>query len=109
MSIFRIPEYRYRPFDLCHIQPPDEKGKGNYPAVYHETNFLNTDILSDVPDLFTGFFIDLRDVKTRTQTDMDKSGIIKHFDNLLNGNPDSKTELNRMIHPTTNAQYKRGI
>jgi len=40
---------------------------------------------------------------------MDKSGIIKHFENLLNGNPDSKRELSRMIHPTTNAQYKRGI
>ena len=86
-----------------------EKTKGNYPAVYHETNFMNTDIVTDIPDLFSGFFIDLRDVKTRTQTDNDKSGMIKHFENLLNGNPDSKKELTRMIHPTTNAQYKRGI
>ena len=86
-----------------------DKTKGNYPAAYHETNFLNTGIVTDIPHLFSGFFIDLRDVKTKTQTDIDKSGTIKHFENLINGNPDSKTELNRMIHPTTNAQYKRGI
>jgi len=86
-----------------------EKIKGNYPAVYHETNFLNTNIVSDVPDLFSGFFIDLRDVKTSTQVEIDKSGLIRHFENLLHGNPDSKTELSRMIYPTTNAQYKRGI
>ena len=86
-----------------------DKTKGNYPAVYHETNFLNTGIVTDIPHLFSGFFIDLRDIKTKTQTDIDKSGIIKHFENLLHGNPDSKTELSRLIHPTTNAQYKRGI
>lgn len=86
-----------------------EKTKGNYPAAYHETNFLNTEIVNDVPDLFSGFFIDLRDVKSQTQTDMNKSGMIKHFEDLLDGNPDSKTELNRMIHPTTHAQYNRGI
>jgi len=86
-----------------------EKTKGNYHAVYNETNFLNTEIVTDMPDLFSSFLVDLRDIKTGTQTDIDKTGIIKRFENLLNGNPDSKTELQQMIHPTTNVQYKRGI
>jgi U32 family peptidase len=86
-----------------------DKTQGNYPAVYHETNFLNAEIVTDVPNLFSGFCIDLREVKTRTQTDIDKSGIIRSFENLLHGNPESKTELSRMIHPTTRDQYKRGI
>jgi putative protease len=86
-----------------------EKSKGNYHRIFSETNFLNTDVVTDLPDLFSGFLIDLRNVKTTTQTDFDKSGIIKQFENLLTGNPDSKNELIRMIHPTTNTQYKRGI
>lgn len=86
-----------------------EKSKGNYHRIFNEENFLNTDIVTDTPDLFSGFLIDLRNIKTGTQTDTNKSGIIKQFENLLNGNPDSKTELQQMIHPTTNAQYQRGI
>ena len=85
------------------------KTKGNYPAVYHDTNFMNTDVIADVPDLFSGYLIDLKDVKNQTQTDIDQSGIIKHFENLLNGNPELKKELNRMIHPTSHVQYIRGI
>ncbi len=86
-----------------------EKSKGNYHRIFNEENFLNVDIVSDVAGLFSGFLIDLRDIKTGTQTDVNKLGVIKQFENLLCGNPDSKTELQKMIHSTTNAQYKRGI
>ena len=86
-----------------------EKSKENYHRIFNESNFLNSDIVTDVPDLFSRFLIDLRDLKTGTQTFSSKSGIIKQFENLLKGNPDSKMELPQMIHPTTNAQYKRGI
>jgi putative protease len=86
-----------------------EKSKGNYQRIFNETNFLNADIVTDVPDLFSGFLIDLRDIKTDIHADTNKSDLIKHFENLLNGNPDSKKELQKMIHPTTNTQYKRGI
>jgi len=86
-----------------------EKSQGNYHRIFNETNFLNTDIVTDVPDLFSGFLIDLRDIKTGTQTDMDKVSVIKHFEKLLTGTSDSKADLQKMIHPTTNVQYKRGI
>ncbi len=86
-----------------------EKTKGNYHNIYHETNFLNTDVVTDLPDLFSGFFIDLRDVKTGTKTGTGKSGIIKLFEDLLNGNPGSEKELKLTIHPTTDIQYKKGI
>ncbi len=86
-----------------------EKSKGNYHRVFNDMNFLNTDIVTDLPDLFSGFFIDLRNLKTGTTIFSNKSVVIKHFENLLNGNPDSKAELQRIIHPSTNAQYKRGI
>ncbi len=86
-----------------------EKTKGNYHRIYNETNFMNTDIVTDMPDRFSSFFIDLRDAVTETQIELNKSEIIKHFENLLNGNSDSKEELSRIIAPSTNIQYKKGI
>jgi putative protease len=86
-----------------------EKSKGNYHRIYNETNFLNTDIVMDMQDLFSGFLIDLRDIKTKTRIGIDKSGVIKLFESLLIGNPDSKKELEQIIQPTTSAQYKIGI
>jgi len=86
-----------------------EKSKGDYHCIYNNINFLNTDIVTDVPGMFSGFSIDLRDIKTETKIEMDKSGIITLFEKLLNGNPDSRKELNQIIYPSTNIQYKKGI
>jgi U32 family peptidase len=86
-----------------------EKSKGNYHRIYNETNYLNTDIVTDIPDLFSGFFIDLSDVKTKTRIVKDNLIVIKHFENLLKGNPDSPKELKQIIYPTINEPYKKGI
>ena len=86
-----------------------EKSKGNYHCIYNNYNFLNPDIVTDLPNIFSCFFIDLRDIKTETKIESDKSRVIKLFENLLNGNPNSKNELKQMIHPSTNTQYKKGI
>lgn len=86
-----------------------EKAKGDLHAIYNETNFLNTDIVTDLPDVFSSFFIDLRDIQTKTNIDPDKSGIIELFENLVSGVSDSASELQQIIQPSTNAQYKKGI
>lgn len=86
-----------------------EKTKGNYHRIYNETNFLNTAVVTEVPDLFSGFFIDLTDMKTETKIGMDKPGIIQLFENLLSGDPASEKELRQVIQPTTDAQYHKGI
>jgi len=62
-----------------------------------------------LPDIFSGFFIDLRDIKTETKISSDKLEIIKLFENLLKGNFDSKKQLEQIIHPSTKIQYKKGI
>jgi len=85
------------------------KSKGEYNSVYNETNFLNTDIVTDLPDVFSSFFIDLRDIKTETKLMMDKSKIIKLFEEHLSGSYDSKQQLKEFIHPTTNTQYQKGL
>jgi len=86
-----------------------EKTKGDYHCIYNNINFLNTDIVTDVPGIFSGFFIDLRDIKTETKIETDKSGIITLFKKLIDGNSDSKKELHQIIYPSTNTQYKKGI
>jgi len=86
-----------------------EKTEGNYHNIYNETNFLNTDIVSDLPETFSNFFIDLRAIKTNTKIDIDKAKLIKLFEDLINGNQEAETEIKQVIYPTTNVQYKRGI
>ncbi len=86
-----------------------EKTKGNYHNIYNETNFLNTDIVKDVPNLFAGFLIDLRAIKTDTKIEMDKSKIVKLFENHLGGKSGSTEELKQSIYPSTNSQYIKGI
>jgi len=86
-----------------------DKGKGEYHTVYNENNFLNTDIVADIPDTFSSFFIDLRDIETGTKIETDKTQMVEIFKDYLNGNPDAITQLNQNIYPSTNTQYKRGI
>ncbi len=86
-----------------------EKSKGNYHSIYNDTNYLNTDILKALPGLFTGFLIDLRDIKTGTTLEIDKPAIIKLFEEYLEGSDDSAQQLHLAIHPTTCIQYIKGI
>ncbi|MBI9068288.1 MAG: DUF3656 domain-containing protein [Salinivirgaceae bacterium] len=86
-----------------------EKAKGNFHCIYNDINYLNTDIIADIPDTFSSFLIDLRDVKTNTKMLVQKVKIIELFENLVNGKPDSPTDLHDALHPSTNVQYVKGI
>lgn len=86
-----------------------DKSKGCYHRIYNEHNFLNTEIVTDLPDRFSSFFIDLTTVKTATKVAMNETRIIKIFENLLNAKPDAKERLEKAIHPCSNIQYQRGI
>ncbi len=86
-----------------------KKTRGNYHSIYHRNNFLNTDILSDIPGIFSSFFIDLRNIKTETKIETDKAGVIDLFENFLRGSPGSEEMLKYNLHPTTCTQYKKGV
>jgi U32 family peptidase len=85
------------------------KTKGDYHCIYNNKNFLNTDIVNDFPGFFTGFCIDLRDIRTETMVKTDKLSLVKLFEGFLDGGSDSKHKLKQIISPSTNAQYKKGI
>ena len=76
--------------------------------LYNSNNFLNTEIVGDIPDMFTSFFIDLRDVKTETAAE-DKSLLLSMFSQLLHKTSGAKEKIDELISPTTNSQYKKGI
>ncbi len=86
-----------------------DKEKGGYHTVYNETNFLNTDIVSDIKNTFSNFFVDLRDIKTNTNIDLNKLELMEYFEGYIGGNADSINVLQEKIYPSTNIQYSRGI
>ncbi len=91
------------------VQLTIQKTQGNYAGVYHETHFLNPDIVKDSPNRFAGFSIDLSELSNATQTALNKLELITLFQNLIHGNEGSASDLKKAIHPTTNTQYSKGI
>jgi putative protease len=65
--------------------------------------------VTDLPDRFSSFFIDLTNVNTATQVELNETRIIKIFEDLLNAKPEAKEELEKAIQPSSNIQYQRGI
>jgi U32 family peptidase len=86
-----------------------KKIKANYHTIYNQTNFLNTEIVTDIEDLFSSFLIDLRDIKTDTKIDINKATVVKLFENHLNGSHHSTDKLKQAIYPSSNTQYIKGI
>ncbi len=81
----------------------------NHNCIYNSLNFLNSDIVADIPDKFSSFFIDLRNIKTDTAVIGDKLVLISLFTELLNGDVGAKEKIADLISPVTSSQYKKGI
>jgi putative protease len=86
-----------------------QKSKGNYNTIYNAANFLNTEILDDIPNRFSGFLIDLREIKTETKTELNKSQLLSLFNDCIEGKTASKQDLHNALLQTTNTQYRKGI
>ncbi len=86
-----------------------QKTEGNYHSVYNETNCLNLNIVEEVSDLFSSFFVDLRDIPTATEIGGDKAELVQLFEDLLRGVPGSADALKHHIQPSSNVQYTKGI
>jgi putative protease len=86
-----------------------KKTRGHYHKLYNGLNFLNTAIITDIPDVFSSFLIDLRDINTNTRIEVSKSRLVKLFADHLAGNSTATDEIKQRIHPTTNIQYTKGI
>ena len=86
-----------------------EKSRGNYHRLFHHKHLLNTQIVSDLPNKFSHFVIDLSAIKTQTSVAVDHTSLIESFENLLCGKVGAKAELERVLQHVTNKQYGKGI
>ena len=86
-----------------------EKSEGNYHRIYNDKNFLNTNIVSDVSNKFTDFFIYLSNIENETQEIDDKTEFVNLFKAHINGDQDAKDLIYEIVPNTKNAQYKKGI
>ncbi len=85
------------------------KTEDNYNRIYNGSSYLNTEIVSDLRDLFSGFLIDLREIKTNTRVTMDPPGTIELFEDLLKGTSNAAQKIHQVIQVSTNSQYSIGI
>ncbi len=94
-----------------------DKQKAGYPSIYNQDQFLNTEIIDDLGDLFDEFMIDLTNIGAGDKEMPDKAQLIKRFEQLLSGEQgdeladaeDAKQALNTMVPESTNVQYFNGL
>ncbi|SEA57611.1 putative protease [Desulfuromusa kysingii] len=85
------------------------KSRGNYQCLYHCKHFLNSEIVTDLPHMFTQFLIDLNPIKNETTVQWEPASLIELFERLVTGDPQAREELEVVIQNTSNEPYHRGI
>lgn len=85
------------------------KRKGCYSTICNATSFLNTDVVADLPGLFTGYLVDLRALPSSTRIEGTREDVVGLFRALLRGEPGSAEELRRVIQPTNDLLYRKGV
>ncbi|NQZ88211.1 MAG: U32 family peptidase [Saccharospirillaceae bacterium] len=86
-----------------------DKQKAGYPSIYNQDQFLNTEIIEDLSDLFDGFMIDLTNIGSGDKQMPEKALLITQFEELLKGNTTVPETLNIMVPESTDSQYHTGL
>ena len=101
-----------------------DKQKAGYPSIYNKDQFLNTEVINDLSDLFDGFMIDLTNIGAGDKKSPDKIELIAQFELLLCQKDKDKTDhsnamssvqlsakdsLNTLVDHSTNVQYHNGL
>nr|WP_318475710.1 peptidase U32 family protein [Photobacterium leiognathi] len=86
-----------------------DKQRGAHNALYSQQNYMNLQAVTDFPDKFTRFIIDLRDIKTDTQISADKATLVSLFNAYIHGDMSARETLEQTIVGTIHHQYKKGL
>ncbi|WJG10052.1 U32 family peptidase [Aliiglaciecola sp. LCG003] len=94
-----------------------DKQKAGYPSIYNQDQFLNTEIIDDLADLFDDFMIDLTNIGAGDKHRPDKALLIAQFEQILHSDASKGNELssmvneklNTMVPESTNVQYHNGL
>lgn len=85
------------------------KEKGEYNHLHSDTHTLNLAVVQDQAHLFTDIMIDLRAVQTNTEVKVDNQMLVALFKRYVAGEYELKTEIENVIHNTSNKQYQKGV
>jgi putative protease len=94
-----------------------DKQKAGYPSIYNQDQFLNTEIIDDLADVFDDFMIDLTNIGAGDKQSPDKALLIAQFEQLLSNDSTTDSELSLMVNEklklmvpeNTNGQYHNGL
>jgi putative protease len=86
-----------------------DKQKAGYPSIYNEDQFLNTQVIDDLGDLFDGFMIDLTNIGAGDKPSPDKVVLIQQFERRLRGDKSVEPSLNALVPDSTDSQYHAGL
>ncbi len=85
-----------------------QKQRGSYNGIYGSKHFLNTEVIDDLPDLYSDILIDLRDIKTQTVVTQNKKELVNLFYKWINNREKPET-IHESIQQTVNHQYIKGL
>jgi len=103
-----------------------DKQKAGYPSIYNKDQFLNTEVINDLAQLFDGFMIDLTNIGAGDKESPEKAVLIEQFEQLLSGNTNNNAQsygktvmsekqlsaqatLNEIVPDSTFSQYHTGL
>jgi len=86
-----------------------DKQKAGYPSIYNKDQFLNTQIIDDLAELFDGFMIDLTNIGAGDKPSPDKAELIRQFEHLLAGHAEAPETLSNLVPQSTDSQYYQGL
>jgi putative protease len=84
------------------------KKEGRYHQVFADTHRLNLDIITDLPDKFDNFNINLSNIKTKTENSLSIKDTVEIFKAIIERDREP-SDISNYITPTNNRQYRKGI
>lgn len=86
-----------------------QKEQGHFHSLYNDHNFLNLDIIEDMPTKFSRFMVDFREIETKTQIKIDLKTFVDLVGKCVAGNNEAKALIEKSVSPTTKKQYILGV
>ncbi len=86
-----------------------EKSEGNYHRIFDENHFMNLEITNELPHLFNGYSIDLKDIETKTKTEESKESIISLFQKMVKREEGVFEQIKVKLPHTSHHSYTKGI
>jgi putative protease len=86
-----------------------DKQKAGYPSIYNQDQFLNTEIIADLSNLFDSFMIDLTNIGAGDKASPDKVTLIQQFEQLLSGDTTPVKTIHALVPDSTVSQYHNGL